>query len=74
MSLSTESYGFSYLLFQMFFAFTGGILITFCTVGNTYMWGGDVGDAVIKGFMLMISVIMYCMVQVPFAMALSTIF
>ena len=74
MSLKTESYGLSYLIFQVIFALIGGIIITVPTVGNEVFWGVDSSAAVSKGLALMISTVLYNMAQVPFTMCLSTMF
>lgn len=77
MSLTTKSYGLSYMILQLIFALIGGVLITIGTVGNTQLWGGGddaTGAAITKGLQLMLSTILFCMAQVAFTMALSTIF
>lgn len=72
MSLSTESYGLSYFVFQSIFAVTCSLIVTGPLIGNTLVFGEE--NALSKSILLMISNIIFNMASIPFAMCMSTMF
>ena len=71
MSLSRGSYAFSFILFQGIFAILSGILLTVFVFDYEYAFPYN-GFSRSIGFM--IGAILFCIAQIPFAMALSTVF
>lgn len=72
MSLSTYSYGLSFLLFSSVFAISSGFLMIMPIYGDTLFFGKD--DAVNKSLMIMVATIILFLANITFCMALSTFF